>query len=227
LFSTNKALLNKVQIFLSRRRNLWWLIGGAGSGKSTICRALAVRTGIPVYDMDEHVFRRYRFDRHRHPATTAWFAAENPLSWMLSLSWPEFDALYRAANAEMLDLLADDLAGRADAPLLVDGGITHPSVLVRAVPAGRVICLERDEMARAREWETAGSRAEMKASVLALPDGEMMWRRFLEYDRRMTETIAKESRACGIRILSWDKSIGVELLARTVGMHLAFSIIDV
>ena len=41
-------------------------------------------------------------------ALPAWFTAANPLHWMLSLPWAEFDALYRAANAETLDLLADD-----------------------------------------------------------------------------------------------------------------------
>jgi hypothetical protein len=224
MFATDNTLLKKARIILGERSNLCWFIGGSGSGKTTICRAVAAGMDIPVYDMDEHVFGRYRFDPQRHPATTAWFSAENPLGWMLSLPWEEFDALYRATNAEMLDLLADDLTGHADEPLLVDGGITHPSALVRAVPAGRIICLERDEAARGLEWETAASRAEMKASVLALPDGLTMWRRFLEYDRRMTATIGRESRECGVRVLAWDETASVESLTETLAGMVALPV---
>lgn len=220
LFATDETLLNHARAILWTRQNLRWLIGGAGSGKSTVSRAVAAQTGIPVYDMDEAFFSRFRVDPERHPATTAWFSAENPLGWMLSLSWSEFDALYRAANVEMLDLLADDLGGRADESLLIDGGITHPSVLARVVPAERVICLEREEAARAREWETAAGRAEMKAAALALPGGATVWTRFLEYDRRMTETIGRESREWGVRVVAWDETTVVENLAGRVVNYL-------
>jgi len=137
----------------------------------------------------------------------------NPLAWMLSLPWAAFDALYRANNAEMLDLLADDLAGRPDAPLLIDGGITHPSVLTQVIPAGRIVCLETDDARRRHEWATAPGRAGMKAEILALPDGEAMWRRFLDYDRRMTETIGRESREWGIAVMRWEKGSNVAELS--------------
>lgn len=204
MFTASPALIDNARAVLAGRR-LRWLIGGSGSGKTTIARALSARTGVPVYDMDEAVFGRFRFDPDRHPATTAWFTAANPLHWMLSQPWSEFDALYRAANAEALDLLAGELAGRPDEPLLVDGGIAHPFVLARAVPARRILCLERDEPQRAAEWDTAAGRAPMKAEILALPDGAALWARFLDYDRRMTETIGRQSRTCGIRVLPWGQ----------------------
>lgn len=218
MFATDESLIARARAVLWPRRKLWRLIGGSGSGKTTISRAVAGRLGTPVYDMDEAFFGRFLLDPARHPATTAWFTAENPLGWMLSLPWPAFDALYRASNAEMLDLLATDLDGRPDEPLLIDGGVTHPSVLARAVPAERVICLEREEASRAREWEMAASRAEMRAAVLALPDGAAMWRRFLEYDRRMTATIGRESRENGVAILNWGGSATPdELVTRFLG----------
>lgn len=78
-------------------RGLRWVIGGACSGRSTVCRTIARWTGVPVYDMDEHVYGRYmsRYSAPRHPASTAWFK-------------------------------------RGDGPVLVDGGITHRSVLASA-----------------------------------------------------------------------------------------------
>ena len=212
----SQPLIDSARAVLSSRSNPRWLIGGSASGKSTIARALGARTGIAVYDMDEAVFGRFRFDPVRHPATTAWFTAANPLAWMLSLPWAAFDALYRANNAEMLDLLADDLAGRPDAPLLIDGGITHPSVLTQVIPAGRIVCLETDDARRRHEWATAPGRTGMKAEILALPDGPALWERFLEYDRQMTATLGRESRECGIQILGWDESHTVEQISEQV-----------
>ena len=212
----SQPLIDSARAVLSSRSNPRWLIGGSASGKSTIARALGARTGIAVYDMDEAVFGRVRLDPVRHPATTAWFTAANPLAWMLSLPWAAFDALYRANNAEMLDLLADDLAGRPDAPLLIDGGITHPSVLTQVIPAGRIVCLETDDARRRHEWATAPGRAGMKAEILALPDGAALWERFLEYDRQMTATLGRESRAYGIQILRWDESHTVEQISEQV-----------
>lgn len=225
MFALDPHLLAHARAVLHGRANLRWLIGGACSGKSTIARALSARTGIPVYDMDEAVFGRYRFDPVRHPATTAWFTAADPLGWMLGLPWEEFDALYRAANAEMLDLLASDLLvadlrGRPDEPLILDGGITHPSVLVEAIEPARIICLEAPGAFRIHEWETAPGRAEMKQSVLTLPDGAAMWRRFLDYDRRMTETLGRESREARIRVFAWNEKLGVEQLADSVLVNL-------
>lgn len=216
MFSLDDSLLTKSRAVLAARPNLAWLIGGSGSGKSTLAQAIGARTGIPIYDMDVAVFGRFRFDPVRHPATTAWFSAANPLHWMLSQPWPAFDALYRATNAETLDLLAGDLASRPDEPLLIDGGITHPSVLTQVIPAARVVCLERDEAQRAAEWDTSPTRTPMRDEILALPDGVALWQRFQEYDRRLTETINQESRACGIQILRWGENDTVEVVGERV-----------
>ncbi len=216
MFPLDTTLLDEARPVFEKATQLVWLIGGAGSGKTAVGRILAARHGCPVFDMDEAVFGRFRFDPLRHPATTAWFTAPDPLAFILGLPWPEFDALYRASNAEMIDLLAAELRDRPDTPLLVDGGISHPSVLARAVPAVRVVCLEAPPGHGTHQWATAENRAAMKAAILALPDGETMWSRFLEYDRRMTATIGRESRAAGIRVLSWEETQSVEELGRQV-----------
>lgn len=197
----NQQFIDKARTRLQGRPSIYWLIGSSCSGKSTIARALAEQTGIAVYDMDERVFGGYRFQPHRHPATTAWFTADNPLAFMLSLSWEEFDSLYRAANAEYLDLLADDLAINDGQSYIIDGGMTHPLLLAQALPASQIVCLAAPDELRSRIWETAADRAPMRDSVLALPDGPAMWRKFLWFDEMMAATLTRDSLVGGIKVV--------------------------
>jgi hypothetical protein len=222
-FPINLTLLENSHSILSAWPRLTWLIGGSCSGKSTLSRALAARLGVERYDVDEAVFGRFHFDPRRHPATAAWGSAEDPLGWMISHPWDTFSALYRAANAETLDLLAAELAGRPATSLIVDGGISHPSVLAQVIPAARIVCLETTDEVRAREWETAEGRAWMKNRVLGMPDGQAMWRRFLEYDRRLTALIGRESREHGIPVFTWDRTTTVEELMGSVLQQVRFA----
>ena len=216
MYELDQRLLDKARAILIDRP-LYWLIGGSTTGKSTVVRALSEQTDIAVYDMDEQVFGHYQFNAQRHPATIAWFGAPNPLAFMLSLEWPDFNALYRAANAEYLDLMADDLGAHTDQrPLLVDGGITHPSVLAYVIPPERIVCLETTDKIRVETWEKAADRAEMRDSVLALPNGAALWQQFLLFDRRMAHTLQIESHQLGIPILQRDERTTVAETAAAV-----------
>ena len=219
MFSLNYELLDRARAVLSSREHLYWIIGGACSGKSTISRALSETTGIPIYDMDEHIYGSYvgRYTLERHPSSTAWFSAPNPLAWVMSLSWEEFNSLNRAANAEYLDLLADDLADtNAHQRLLIDGGITHPSVLAQVMSPERVFCVQVAPEQSARMWETAGDRSDMRDWIHALPNPEKMWRKFLFFDRMISQTIDVESRECSIHTFLRDEVTGITELARVV-----------
>ncbi|MCJ7736698.1 MAG: hypothetical protein MUQ10_05205, partial [Anaerolineae bacterium] len=219
MFNLNNELIEEARAVLSAHEHLCWIIGGACSGKSTISRALSERLGISIYDMDEHIYGSYmgRYTPERHPASTAWFSASNPLAWVMSLSWDEFNSLNTAANAEYLDLLADDLAStKAHQRLLIDGGITHPSVLTQVLSPERVFCVRIAPEQSARIWETAGDRSDMRDWIRALPNPEEMWRKFLFFDRMISQTIGTESRECGIHVFLRDEVTGVEELARVV-----------
>jgi hypothetical protein len=173
--------------------------------------------------MDAHAFGYYmdRYQPARHPASLAWFTAPDPFAWIMSLSWPAFNNLYRAANAEILDLLADDLADRDPAlPLLIDGGITHPSVLAQAFAPRRVACLATTDADRVDCWESAPEREEMRAWIRALPDPEAMWAKFLSHDERMTRIILDECGAHDIRIFSRTERTPIAALAERVVTYL-------
>jgi uridine kinase len=106
-FNINKILLAQARTALSRRDSLYWILGGAGSGKTTVSQALSAKMGIPVYDMDAHIYGTYhnRFTPERHPVNTAWSSAPDGLAWLLDLSWEEFNQFNQAAVPEYLDLL--------------------------------------------------------------------------------------------------------------------------
>jgi hypothetical protein len=220
VFTPDQRLLDKAKQQLHNRTGLFWLIGASCAGKSTVARLLAQRQGVDLYDMDEAVFGRYQFRADRHPATTAWFSAGDPLGFMLALSWAEFDALYRAANAEYLDLLADDLVARsADQVIILDGGITHPSLLAQVVPPARVACLSAPDAVRAQVWQSAPERTEMMGAIQAMPNRDAMWATFLQYDQRLAANLVDESLQCGIRVFDRADYPAADDLATAVGLH--------
>src|SRR5512139_217497 len=110
-FTIDHQLLTQARASLSERKRLYWIVGGAGSGKTSVCQFLSTQFGLLVYDMDAHIYGDYhgRFTEERHPVNWAWSTAENGLAWLLDMSWEEFDGFNQAALPEYLDLLASDL----------------------------------------------------------------------------------------------------------------------
>jgi hypothetical protein len=221
-FTLDKELLSGARSVLWERTDIYWIIGGSCSGKSTISRAMSKRIGIPVYDMDTYVFDRYmgKYLQGRHPASLAWFSSPNPLAWSLSLSWDEFESMYKAANAEYLDLLAEDLRDEVfEGALIVDGGITHPSVLVQVLKPEQVVCLDINEDERTQIWETSQDRTAMKQWVYDLTDPEEKWSKFLSFDNLITKAIVEESRQEQIRIFFRGKTTTIEDLTDQIIGH--------
>jgi hypothetical protein len=205
MFPIDTDLLDQAGELLSRHVRIYWILGGAGSGKSTVRAELSRDFGLLVYDMDEHIYGSYfeRFEADRHPANTAWAAAENGLAWLLDMSWDEFDAWNRAAAAEYVDLFAADVAEMDPAQrLLVDGGLYHPHLLTRVLPTERIVSLTAPHQDSTAVWTGSSERLAMKEFMSSLPDPDRSWRTFLEFDERMTETIAEEAAAAGAPVVS-------------------------
>ena len=194
-FSIDSHLLTQACTALSTRVGLYWIVGGAGSGKTSICQALSAQCGLPVYDMDAHIYGTYhsQFTQERHPVNWAWSTSGNPLAYLLDMSWEEFDSFNQAALPEYLDLLVSDLdAIQPASGLLIDGGVCNPAVLAQAIPTSQMVCLATAYGWSARLWEESMERQPMKAAVHELPNGEAAWLKFLEFDQRINTTILKE-----------------------------------
>ena len=194
-FHIDHHLLTQARTALSDRKRLYWILGGAGSGKTSVCQVLSTRFRLPVYDMDAHIYGDYhsRFTAERHPVNWAWSTAENGLAWLLELSWDEFDSFNQAAIPEYLELLAIDLqAIGPETSLLIDGGVCNPAILAQAMPIQQMVCLVTAHGWSSRLWEESEERRSMKAAVEALPNPDAAWRRFLEFDQQINATILKE-----------------------------------
>lgn len=225
-FVINDALLAAAKTVFANRPHVYWLVGGAGSGKTTLCQALASQHNLPIYDMDAHIYGEYhgRFSPSRHPVNSQWAAAPNGLAWLLAMSWAEFDAFNQAAVPEYLDLLAEDLDKLpADAGLLIDGGIVNTAVAAQAFPASQMVCLSRPGPSSSDVWQETPARLEMKAMFDYLPEPETMWQKFLEFDEKINQTILQESQLAHIPVCRRAETDSVDGLARRVAHALRLS----
>jgi hypothetical protein len=172
-FIINNDLLVQARESLFKRDRLYWVVGGAGSGKTTICQALSAKFDIPVYDMDAHIYGAYhgRFVQKRHPANKAWSTSQNGLAWLLNMAWDTFDNFNQAALPEYLDLLVEDLEALAHTGrLLIDGGICNPALIAQVIPPDQIVCLAAPERSSVEIWQQDEDRSAMKEAVYHLPE---------------------------------------------------------
>lgn len=222
-YTINPDLLTDARAALAGRNRLYWVVGGAGSGKTTICRALSARFDLPVYDMDAHIYGTYhgRFLPDRHPVNCAWSSAPDGLAWLLAMSWEEFNSFNQAALPEYLDLLAEDLASTdLNARLVIDGGISNPALLAQVISPHQLVCLAKPELSAANVWTEPGERSSMKETIDQLPKPEEAWRTFLEFDEQITRTIYRECQAHKIPVCSRGAAETVDELSARVAQSL-------
>jgi hypothetical protein len=84
-FSIDTHLLAESRAALYGRGRVFWVIGGASSGKTTVCRTPSTKGGIPVYDMDAHIYGTYHA-RFTHDRTSLCAPEVIPNPWMTSLT---------------------------------------------------------------------------------------------------------------------------------------------
>ena len=221
-FPVNSDLLAHARDVLSGREKLFWIVGGAGSGKTTICSLLSEQYALPVYDMDVHIYGSYhtRFTPERHPVNSAWSTSENGLAWLLGMSWDEFNSFNQAALPEYLDLLAWDLTDSSpESPLLIDGGISNPALIAQVIPTRQIVCLSAP--LDVNVWESADRRS-MKDAIYQLPNPEEAWLKFLDFDKQITRTIERECEENNIALCRMNSNapagdLSVEV-ARMIGL---------
>jgi len=218
-FVIDNNLLRQARSVLSKRKELYWIVGGAGSGKTTISRVLAKKLNIPLYDMDKHIYGDYhtRFTQERHPVNKAWSMAENSLAWMLDMSWEKFNNFNQAALPEYIDLLVEDIKEmEVDTGVLIDGGISNPALIAQVIPGDQIVCLVASGQSSVEVWEANEERKAMKKMIYRLPEPEKAWQKFLEFDRRITRMILEECELNDIPVCVRNGTEMVEELSERV-----------
>ena len=200
MFHINEGLLAQAKQALSARNDLYWVVGGSASGKTTVSRAIAAQTRVELYDMDSRIYGAFSYDPARHPVNTARNTAANPLDWALCLSAESFNAFGRATTVEYLDLMVRDLPGVESGPILIDGGITHPSLAAEVIDPGHILCLQIPDLQRKSAW-LSPERVEMAEWVRGLPNPDQKWQTFLAFDQLIADVLLEECLACGIRVI--------------------------
>jgi hypothetical protein len=216
LFPIDVSLLARASEALGPRRRTWFVVGGAGTGKTTVCAEVSHRAGIPVLDMDARIYGSWHgsFDPLRHPASHAWSTAPDPLAWQLALDPDAFVAFHAAEAAEALDLLVDELGAiEPGAPLLVDGGFGRPLVLAEAVPPTRIACLSIPARLRQAVWTVAPERRGFLDVIASVSTVAGPVEAFLALGERLDEEILRDAGLTGITVLERDEDTTVAMLA--------------
>jgi hypothetical protein len=224
--AVDEALLAEARDALAGHAGLRFVLGGAGTGKSTVCAALADRHGVEILDMDARLYGSWhgRFDPVRHPANHAWSSAADPLAWQVALEPEAFLAFHEAATAEALDFLAEELRG-ADStrPLLVDGGFGSVAVVARVVPASAVVCLALPPDLIATVWTGDVDRRgflEVVAGVAGVDDPVA---RFLALDVAMSQRMVADADAAGVPVIERARGEPVDLMVARVAEGLGLA----
>lgn len=226
MFRVDMALLEESGSALASDGRIHWLVGGSGSGKSTVCRELASSRSVTVLDMDSRIYGSYHalFNASRHPVSHRWSEADDGLAWMLDMTWDEFDAFNRASLAEYLDLLGHEIQQLDDPrPIVVDGGICNPGLLATVLEPSRIVGMRRTSLDAAALWAQPGTRSQMREAVLGLDATGEKWGRFLDFDDRITSTVAGECAQAGIRVCEWSESDSVAEVADRVAEMIGLS----
>lgn len=215
----DEALLDGARRVLAGHAALRFVLGGSGTGKSTVCAALADHHGLEILDMDARLYGSWhdRFDPARHPANHAWSSAADPLRWQVAMEPDVFLAFHEAATAEALDLLADELRGAGPArPLLVDGGFGSVAIVARAVPASAVVCLALPPDLAATVWTGDEERRSFLDVVAGVADVDEPVARFLALDVAMSTRMTADAHAAGVPVIERPRGEPVGLTAARV-----------
>jgi hypothetical protein len=219
----DESLAEAARAALRERTGLRFVVGAAGTGKTTVCATIGERHRIDVLDMDARIYGAWhgRFDPVRHPASHAWSAAVDPLAWQLALEPGAYLAFQEASTAEALDLLGDEIRGTDPArPQLVDGGFGSVAVLARVVPPDRIVCLTLPPEDQARVWTATEDRRAFLATVAGVTAVADPVGRFLALDEHLAGAMARDSEACGVVVLGRSSAGGIADLAERVARAL-------
>jgi 2-phosphoglycerate kinase len=198
-------------------RNVYWIGGGSGAGKSTIARRLAARHGLRLYDTDEVMSEHARRSTPETCPYLAEFIAMDMDERWVNRSPETMLETFHWYRGEGFDLIVEDLLGLPPGPGVVVEGfrllphLVEPLLVERRravwllpTPEFRRFALE----SRGSTWQIAGRTSDPERALSNL----------LDRDRMFTDRLALAAANLGLPVIEVDGTMTEEDLADRVTM---------
>jgi 2-phosphoglycerate kinase len=198
-----------------RLRNVYWVGGGSGAGKSAIARRLAARHGLRRYATDdvmaEHARRIPPADA---PFLSAFAAMDMDERWV-SRSPEVMLETFHWFRGEGFGLIVEDLLRLPSQPGVIAEGFRLLPRLVSpllAVP-GRAVWLIPTPAFRRAAFESRGSLWEIARKT---SDPDRALRNLLDRDQMFTDRLADEARHLALPVIQVSPAVSEDELAERV-----------
>jgi hypothetical protein len=187
----------------ARLRDVYWIGGGSGAGKSTIARRLAARNGLRLYPTDGVMADHGRRSSPADSPLMAGFAAMDMDERWVSRSPQTMLETFGWFRGEGFGLIVEDLLGLPAGPGVIAEGFRLLPRLVRPLLAepGHAVWLCPTEGFRRAAFTSRGSLLQI-AGKTSNPDKALA--NLLERDRVFTDRLREEATGLGLPVIDVD-----------------------
>jgi 2-phosphoglycerate kinase len=195
-------------------RNVYWIGGGSGAGKSTVARRLAAAYDLSVYATDDVMLDHARRSTSEDaPELTRFMEMGMDERWVNRSPERMLDT-FHWYRGEAFELIVEDLLrSPADAGVVAEGFRLLPH-LVKPLLGDRTRAVWLLPSPRFR-WAAFSSRGTAWDIANRTSDPERAQRNLLERDRMFTDRLAAEARRLGLPAVEVD-TMSEEALFRLV-----------
>lgn len=207
-----------IQFLRNRLRQVYWIGGGSGAGKSSISRLIATRHGLQVYSTDEAMADHgRRGDPADRPLTEAFIAMDSDDRWV-NRSPDLMLETFHWFQGEGFGSIVDDLIDLPTATPVIAEGFRLLPRLVQPLLADlrRAVWLLPTPDFRRMAFELRRPAGFLWAFVDQTTNPDRALHNLLERDRKFTEGLADEAKLLGLRTIAVNTSMGKSDLAGQV-----------
>jgi hypothetical protein len=202
-------------VLRARLRNVYWVGGGSGAGRSVIARRIAARHGLSLYSTDDVMA-----DHGRRSAPGDWpllskFAAMDMDERWVSRSPETMLETFHWFQGEAFDMIAQDLLALPEEPGVLAEGFRLLPRLVKPLlgkPDHGLWLLPTPRFRRAA-FSSRGSTWEIPRKT---SDPDRALRNLLERDALFTDRLRGETEHLGLRAIEVDVTMTEDDLAQQV-----------
>jgi hypothetical protein len=205
-----------------RLRDVYWIGGGSGAGKSTIARRLAARHGLRLYATDEVIADHHRRSSRVDSPLMAGFAAMDMDERWVSRSPQTMLETFGWFRGEGFELIVEDLLRLPAGPGVIAEGFRLLPRLVGPLLAdpGHAVWLCPTPGFRRAAFERRGSLLRIAGKT---SDPDQALANLLERDRMFTGRLREEATRLGLPVIDVDPTVTEDDLAGRVARAFGLS----